>query len=57
MSTKDELVTVRKLLKSLESGEMKIRLRGKDVTQREIGMLKAEIKRLDSFLAAMRRKP
>jgi phage terminase Nu1 subunit (DNA packaging protein) len=49
--TKDELARLRQLLKLLESREMTIRQDHKDVAQREIDKLKADIKGLDSLLA------
>ena len=51
MSTEKEFAALRQLLKSLESGEMRIFEDREDVTQREIDLLKPEIKTLETILA------
>jgi len=53
MSTNEELTGLHTLLNALESGEMQIRERKKDVTKREIGKLKSEIEHLEEVLTRL----
>ena len=54
VSTKDELASLRQLLRVLQTGQMTRRENHKDVTQREIDKLKPDIKHLESVLARKR---
>jgi hypothetical protein len=51
----DELAGLRSFLARLESGSMKLSEYGKDLTQKEIGILKLEIKHLEDVLARLRK--
>jgi hypothetical protein len=50
----DELATLKNLLERLESGSMTMRSGGKDVTQREVGILRKEIAAIEKTLARLR---
>jgi hypothetical protein len=50
----DELATLRDLLGRLEAGTLSMHQGGKDVSQREIGILKREILALEKTLARLR---
>jgi hypothetical protein len=52
----EELKGLRQFLKALESGEMTIGRAGVDVTQKEIGILKREIARLEQILTRLKPK-
>ena len=54
MPISDELAGLRRLLKALESKEMTISQKHADVTQREIEILKHEIKHLETVLARVK---
>ena len=54
MHPDDELGSLRRLLKALESGSMKLLLNGRDVTQEEVAKLKPDIEYLESVLARIR---
>jgi hypothetical protein len=50
----DEFTNIRKLLERLETGYAIIRHNGQDVTKREIGILKHEIKHLEKVIARLK---
>ena len=50
----DELAILRDLLGRLETGALSMHQGGKDVSQREIGILKREIAFLEKILARLR---
>ena len=52
----DELAGLKSFLARLESGSMKLSEYGKDLTQKEIGVLKLEIKHLEDVLARLRKR-
>jgi len=54
MRPDDEFASLRRLLDALESGSMKILLKGRDVTQEELAKLKPDIEYLESVLARIR---
>jgi hypothetical protein len=51
----DEMAELRRFLARLESGSMKLTENGKDRTQKEIVILKREIKHLEDILARLRK--
>jgi hypothetical protein len=57
MAIETELATARMLMGELASGSMSMRLSGRDVTQREIVILKREIAFLEKVVARGPERP